>query len=151
MSTPKPEPIRRTMFTSAKDAEAAFYEALAHADLEAMMAVWSEDDEVICIHPGGPRLQGLAAVREGWREMFEGSPKLEIRIMEGVTQNHMMVAVHSVLEFVNIRGDKQLNPPMIATNMYIRGPDGWRMVLHHASPVPDERPMHAQDGPRTVH
>lgn len=148
---PKSQSTRKTVFTSAKDAEAAFYEALARADLEAMMAVWSEDDEVICIHPGGPRLQGLAAVRAGWRDLFEGNPKLEIRITQGVTQTNMMFAVHSVLEFVNLRGDKQLNPPMIATNVYARGADGWRIVLHHASPVPEERTLHAQDGPRIVH
>ena len=139
------------MFTSAKEAEAAFYEALAHADLEAMMAVWSEDEEVLCIHPGGARLQGLAAVREGWRELFEGNPRLDIRVMHGVTQNNIMVAVHSVLEFVGLHGDEQLHPPMIATNVYNRGADGWRMVLHHASPAPEERHVQDQDAPRIIH
>jgi len=25
----------------------------------------------------------------------------------------------------------------IATNIFLRTPEGWRLVLHHASPVPD--------------
>ena len=147
----KTGPIQKPIFTSARDVEAAFYEALAHSDLEAMMAVWSEDEEVICVHPGGPRLQGLTAVRESWRELFDGNPRLDIRITQGVAQNFMMVAVHSVLEFISLEGDEQLGPPMIATNIYSRGPDGWRMVMHHASPAPEERTLMVQDAPRTVH
>ena len=147
----KPSPLPKPLFTSARDAAAAFYEALARADLDAMMAVWSEDEDVVCIHPGGPRLQGLAAVREAWREMFAGNPKLSIRIMHGVSQTNMMVEVHNVLEFVSLEGDDQLHPPMIATNVFMRGADGWRMVLHHASPSPDERSLLTQDSSRVVH
>jgi len=143
--------IQKPIFTSAKDVEAAFYDALARSDLEAMMAVWSEDEEVLCIHPGGPRVQGLAAVRESWRELFAGGPRLDVRVSQGIIQNFMMVAVHSVLEFVTLEGDDQLGPPMIATNVYSRGPDGWRMVVHHASPAPEERNLMIQDAPRTVH
>jgi len=148
---PKPGTIQRPIFTSAKEVEAAFYEALARSDLDAMRAVWSEDEEVICVHPGGQRLQGLSAVRESWRELFDGSPRLDIRITQGVVQNFMMVAVHCVLEFITLGGDEQLGPPIIATNIYSRGPDGWRMVVHHASPAPEERNLLVQDGPRTVH
>ena len=46
------------IFPTAQDAENAFYEALERADLEAMMAVWAEDEEIICVHPTGPRLTG---------------------------------------------------------------------------------------------
>jgi ketosteroid isomerase-like protein len=41
------------LFATADDAERAFYEALAKSDLDAMMAVWSEDEETVCILPGG--------------------------------------------------------------------------------------------------
>ena len=36
---------------SPEEAESAFYAALARADLDGMMAVWSEDEEVVCMHP----------------------------------------------------------------------------------------------------
>jgi hypothetical protein len=26
-------------------------------------------------------------------------------------------------------------PPIIATNVYLRTPAGWRMIVHHASPA----------------
>ena len=43
------------IFPTAQDAENAFYEALERGDLEGMMAVWSEDEDIVCVHPHGPR------------------------------------------------------------------------------------------------
>ena len=54
----------RPTLASAEQAEAAFYRAFEKADLGAMMAVWAEDEEILCIHPGGQRLIGMDAVRE---------------------------------------------------------------------------------------
>ena len=54
------------IFPTAQDAESAFYEALERCDLEGMMAVWSEDDEIVCVHPAGARLTGQDEVRESW-------------------------------------------------------------------------------------
>ena len=51
------------IFATPQDCEAAFYEALERSDLEAMMLVWSEDEEVLCVHPGGARVTGLAPLR----------------------------------------------------------------------------------------
>ena len=35
-------------------------EALERSDLDAMMEVWADDEEVVCVHPGGPRVVGAA-------------------------------------------------------------------------------------------
>ena len=45
-----------------EEAETAFYEALEKGDLEAMMAIWADDEEVVCIHPGGQRLTGQSLI-----------------------------------------------------------------------------------------
>jgi hypothetical protein len=50
--------LNKTTFVSPQDAEAAFYAALQRADLDAMMEVWSADEEGSCIHPGGARIAG---------------------------------------------------------------------------------------------
>ncbi len=50
----------------------------------------------------------------------------------------MMVAVHSVHENITVAGEQRARPPMVATNVYLRTPAGWRMVAHHASPAPAE-------------
>ena len=50
------------LFASPEECEQAFYEALDGGDGEAVVDLWLEDDDVICIHPGGPRMVGFAAV-----------------------------------------------------------------------------------------
>ena len=124
------------IFPTAQDAENAFYEALERADLEGMMAVWSEDEEIVCVHPAGQRLAGQAQVREAWRQMFAGGPGMRMQVAQRVAVTGMMVAVHSVHESITVAGEPGPRPPMIATNVYLRTPAGWRMIVHHASPAP---------------
>lgn len=143
--------MSKPIFTSAAEVEAAFYDALARSDLEAMMAVWSEDEEIVCIHPGGPRLTGLAEVREAWRQMFAAGTRLIVRTSHQTVSASMMLTVHNVLEHVAVEGDDHLQTPMAATNVYSRGAVGWRMVMHHASPLPDLTGLLGQDTPHVVH
>ena len=53
-----------TIYTTTEDAEEAFYDAIGRGDLDALMAIWSEDEEIVCIHPTGQRMDGHAAIRE---------------------------------------------------------------------------------------
>lgn len=142
--------IKKPIYTSAADAEAAFYDALARADFDAMMSVWSEDDEIACIHPGGPRIVGLQAVREAWRQMLAGGAHLQVDVSEAVVSGNAMVAVHSVFENIRVASATARSPLIAATNVYIRGALGWRMVMHHASPVPDAADF-GDLSPRVVH
>lgn len=137
------------VFASPQEAEAAFYEALARSDLESMMSVWSEEEEVVCIHPGGTRLVGLAAVREAWSELFAARARLVIRLEREVVSASLVQAVHNVLEFISVEGETQFSPPVAATNVYARGAHGWRMVMHHASPLPESSDLH--ETPRIIH
>ena len=142
------------IFPTAQDAENAFYEALERADLEAMMAVWSEDEEIVCVHPAGQRLAGQEQVREAWRQMFAGGPSMRVQITQQVVVSGMMVAVHSVHENIAVTGEPRARPPMVATNVYLRTPAGWRMVAHHASPAPGEPPAArppAAGAPKILH
>jgi uncharacterized protein (TIGR02246 family) len=139
------------IFPTAQDAENAFYEALERSDLEAMMQVWAEDDEIVCVHPAGQRLAGQEQVREAWRQMFAGGASLRVQITQRVALTGMMVAVHSVHENITVAGEKRARPPVVATNVYLRTPAGWRMIAHHASPAqgaPAEPPPAA---PKILH
>jgi len=130
--------VSAKIFPTAQDAENAFYEALERADLEGMMAVWSEDEEIVCVHPAGQRLAGQEQVREAWRQMFAGGPGMRVQVAQQVAVTGMMVAVHSVHENITVTGEPRARPPMVATNVYLRTPAGWRMIVHHASPAPGE-------------
>ena len=55
---------------SAEDTEAAFYEAMQQGDVDRLMSLWAEDDDVACVHPGGPRLIGLGAIRAAFEAVL---------------------------------------------------------------------------------
>ena len=128
--------VKKTLFPTPQDAEAAFYEALTRADLDAMMAVWADDDEIYCVHPQGARISGVAQVRESWRQIFGGGQTLRFQLREQQFLHGMMLSVHSVYEHISVLGETRTRNPVIATNIYLRTERGWRMVAHHASPAP---------------
>jgi ketosteroid isomerase-like protein len=130
-------------FATPQDAEAAFYDALERADLEAMMSIWAEDEEVVCVHPQGERMTGFAAVREGWRQAFAGGANATVRLTDQVQRLGILLAVHSVLEHYSLPGEEVPRPPVIATNVYVRGAQGWHLLSRHASPAPAGLPREA--------
>lgn len=142
--------LKKSLFPTAKDAEAAFYEALERADLEAMMEVWSEEEEIVCIHPGGPRLVGPDAIRQAWRQIFTSGTRVRVRLSNQSHLNAMMVAIHTLQENIVVAGESKPRGAIVATNIYQRSAAGWRMVLHHASPAPDS-PARAEGKPSVLH
>jgi len=139
---------KKPFFTSPQEVESAFYEALERCDLAAMMTVWAEDEEIVCVHPGGPRLTGYALVREGWRHIFAGGTRLKVQLLALSTVHAPFTAMHSVIEQITVLGQKHLAAPVVATNLYIRGALGWRMIVHHGSAVP---PDSIGDAPSVLH
>ena len=139
------------IFPTAQDAETAFYEALERADLEAMMAVWAEDEEIVCVHPAGQRLTGPEQVRESWRQIFSGGSNMRLQVAQQVAIAGMMVAVHSVHEIITVSGEKRPRAPVVATNVYLRTAAGWRMIVHHASPAPGAPAAAAPEEPKILH
>jgi ketosteroid isomerase-like protein len=144
-------PAKKTTFPTPQDAEAAFYEALEGADLEAMMEVWAEDEEIVCIHPGGSRLAGYEQVRESWSQMFRSGQRLKVHLTGQVVLSGMMLSVHSVYENILVQGEARARVPVAATNVYLRTGNGWRMLLHHASPVPQGAQPRQADSPKILH
>lgn len=119
---------------SADDIENAFYEALQNADLERLMACWADDDEVVCIHPGGARLIGLGAIRSAFDAlMSNGSVRVQAQAVRKIVA--MACATHSVRERIEITTNEgPVEVFVLATNVYLKTAQGWRMVVHHASP-----------------
>ncbi|MYN00743.1 DUF3225 domain-containing protein [Pseudoduganella sp. DS3] len=123
---------------SAAEVEAAFYDALNRADLEALMALWADDEEIVCVHPGGPRLIGHAAIRDSWRALLEHGG-LHIRPSQLHETHNLMSSVHTVIEGVTAASGEPAH--LIATNVYVKTPKGWRIVLHHVSVAPGAVPV----------
>lgn len=121
------------LFASAEDAEDALYEAIGRGDLEALMSVWADDDEIVCIHPTGQRLCGAAEIGESWRAIFANNPNLTVRITSSVVWRGVMLDVHSVVETLYVGGEPTAHGPMLSTNVYQRGANGWRLLSRHTS------------------
>ncbi len=129
----RPKPPAPTS-ASADDIELALYEAMRRGDVEGLMALWSDDDEICCIHPGGKRLVGASAIRASFEAIFgHGAIDAEphrVRRLESHSS-----AVHSVLERIRVRSSEgEQFAWVVATNVYLKSADGWRLVAHHASP-----------------
>lgn len=142
------------IFPTAQDAENAFYEALERNDVALMMAVWAEDEDIVCVHPTGPRLAGQEPVRDSWRKIFASAQRLRVQIAQQVTLAGMMVVVHSVHEIITVVGEKLPRPAVVATNVYLRTAAGWRMIVHHTSPAPaagSEPAEPAPEVPKILH
>ena len=119
---------------SADEVETAFYEALHNADLEQLMACWADEDDIVCVHPGGPRQVGAAAIRAAFEALLAGgrlaaTPERVRRV------ETLGAAVHNVLERVDQQTAEGLRRAwVVATNVYLKTAHGWRLVAHHASP-----------------
>ena len=144
------------IYTSAEDAEQAFYEAIGRGDLDALMSVWADDEEIVCIHPTGQRLRGPLAIRDSWRSIFASNSRLTVHIKRSVCWKGLLIAVHSVVETLYLGDEPTPHGPMLSTNVFQRGANGWRLLSHHASAAADTDSAEAGSDPqnpplRTLH
>ncbi len=121
------------IFTSTEDAEKAFYEAIGRGDLDALMTTWADDEEIVCIHPTGERLTGTTAIHDSWQTIFANNPRFTVRVKTKVKWESVLLAVHSVVETLYLGDEMTPHGPMLSTNVFLRGANGWRLLSHHAS------------------
>lgn len=124
-----------TIFSTPEQAEAAFYDAIESADMAALDAVWSRDENIVCVHPGASRIEGRSAVMQSFEHMFSEAPVLEFTIIDTLYTGNEALAIHLVREEIALDGE--VVSIMVSTNIFQMEDGGWRMLLHHASPEPD--------------
>ena len=148
-----PNPKTRTaiLMASPEDAETQFYEALRDGDLDHLMAVWADDDEIVCVHPGGARIVGQQGVRAAFGAIFANG-RIGVH-PEHVHRVHSMdSAVHSVLERIDVvTAEGPRTGWIVATNVYHKTAQGWRMVAHHASPGTADETPEIGEAPSVLH
>ena len=135
----------------ADEVEAAFYRALQNADIDKLMACWADEDEIVCIHPGGPRVVGAVAIRATFEAMFANG---SIRAWPERVRKTVSVAsaVHNLLEKVEVlTPEGPRHAWVIATNVYHKTAQGWRLVAHHASPGTESEIQEVSDTPAVLH
>lgn len=149
MSTHKPPAA--ALMASPDDIEAQFYEALQHADIAKLMAVWSDDDDIVCVLPGGPRVVGARAIRSSFEAVFANGG-IPVHLERVRRLSYPGTAVHHLLVRVDVATDEGTQSAwVIATNVYVKGERGWRLVAHHASPGTDRELLEVGEAPSVLH
>lgn len=130
-------------------ANAAFYAAFEACDLDRMAEVWERSDRAVVTHPGWPTLRGWAKVAASWDAIFRRTPFIQFLITDETVFVAGEVAWVSCDENILQAGGSreggedvaELNAARVAAvNVFVRDGDGWRLVLHHGSPVGSEPP-----------
>jgi ketosteroid isomerase-like protein len=117
-----------------EEANARFYRAFETLDIAEMDQVWAHAEHARCVHPGWPLLSGWDAVRSSWETIFANTEEMRFTLAD------VNVNVSGPLAWVtcteNILSDVQGRvtvTTILATNLFERSADGWRLVHHHAS------------------
>lgn len=111
-------------------ANGRFYEAFADGDADVMDDLWARDHDVACIHPGWPLLEDRGEIMASWQAIFEGGgPPM---VCDGEK-------VHIFGEVAVVICRERLDMvQLLATNVFVREGDAWRMMHHHAAPLAAE-------------
>ena len=125
----------RQHFALPQDAEDAYYDAIDENDLEAMMSVWEDSAETLCLLPMMPAQRGSAAIRQAWEPLLGSEFKLDMEIQHLCWIEHGDIAIHLVEEHVRSPGQPGKHT-VYATNVYRKADNGWRILMHQNSPTP---------------
>lgn len=134
------EATRRLERAEIEAVNARFYEAFETADLDAMYDLWLDDAETLCVHPGAMPVRGRPAINRSWALIMANTPYIqffltdvEVSVLEStasVTCTENVLTAPDGTDTDSFGGAKA-----VATNVFVRTEDGWRLWIHHASPV----------------
>ena len=114
-----------------------FYKALGTRNLELMDQVWVKDSRAGCVHPGWIMISGWQAIRQSWENVFDPNDQVDIRLSSITVEIKGEVAwVTCIQQLIYINRDPIGINMSQSTNIFERHDSGWRMILHHASPIP---------------
>jgi len=131
------------------NANESFYRAFESLDIKEMEKVWAKDSSIQCGHPGWRILRGWDAVMESWRRIFENTPAIRFMLTDVSIQLRGSFAWVTLYENLTSSLEGQnVSVAVLATNIFAKGADGWRIIHHHGSSVSQQLP---HGDPSTVH
>jgi len=126
------------------EANRAFYRAFMRRDMTVLNTLWASATPVACLHPGQAPLFDRAAIMASWQAIMRNrTAPTEIRIVEDrvVVRGRMgMVICREILP----------NAHLMATNMFVREGDAWKIAHHQSAvaPPPKDRPTQPAAAPK---
>lgn len=125
-------------------ANAELYAAFETGDLDRMGAVWADGalaESVACVHPGWPMVRGRAAVLRSWSLIMANTSYIQFFLTDVDIQVDGDVAVVTCSENILTAAEEGTGTEfaaggrIVTTNVFRRTEAGWRLWLHHGSPV----------------
>jgi len=118
-----------------------FYVAFARGDVDQMEAIWSQAEDVTCIHPGWQALVDRHAVMESWRAILQSPPAIRC-----VGARAFVNGTNAYVICYEGMGDGML----VATNVFRKENERWCVIHHQAGPTrtvqeappPHDAPVH---------
>jgi ketosteroid isomerase-like protein len=121
-------------------ANAELYAAFEEGDIDRMEAIWDDADDVRCVHPGWPMLRGRSRVLRSWSVIMANTNYIQFFLtsVEASVDGDLAVVTceENILTAVaDADGSLSESARVMSTNLFRRRADGWRLWVHHGSPV----------------
>jgi ketosteroid isomerase-like protein len=123
------------LYATPQAAEDAYYDAIDDQDIDALMAVWEESDEVLCLLPMMPAQRGKSAIRQVWSNLLQPGTALDIEVIHLSWIETTEMAIHLLEERVRVPQQTEAQP-VYASNIYRKNGQGWHLLMHQNSPTP---------------
>nr|WTB32028.1 nuclear transport factor 2 family protein [Streptomyces sp. NBC_00830] len=128
-----------------EQANTAFYEAMERGDLDGLSGLWlpGEDLTISCVHPGWPVLSGRGEVLRSYALIMANTEYIQFFLTDvGVSMTGdtaLVTCTENILSGGPAEDGGELGPLVgqlvVATNVFRRTADGWKLWSHHGSPV----------------
>ncbi|MBO0652655.1 MULTISPECIES: nuclear transport factor 2 family protein [Streptomyces] len=126
-------------------ANTALYEAVERGDTAAMDRLWLNDPrtDVSCVHPGWPVLRGRNEVLRSYALIMASTDYIQFFLTDvevSVSGDTALVTcTENILSGAPAENEGELGPLVgqlvVATNVFRRAGDEWKVWSHHGSPV----------------
>jgi ketosteroid isomerase-like protein len=124
-----------------------FYQAVQqvmHANITAMLALWSEQDDVTYVDPQGHHYQGHDGIVAYWQRAAQlnsqrpGSVEASAELILMHRSENMICTV--MAEHIQVRQQDQiLRQKAVSTNIYRYEVQKWRMIHRHSGSPSEEK------------
>ena len=118
-----------------KAANQRFYDAFGALDIDSMESAWENSDRSLCVHPGWSPLVGWDSIRESWQNIFDHATLMHFNLQYvNVAIEGDCAWVTCVENITSVLQGRANNFGVLATNIFVRTAQGWRMTAHHGTP-----------------
>ena len=119
------------------EVNSTFYSALANCSIMGMDQVWLQEDDSVCIHPGWPPLIGWNSIRDSWERIFKNNQmhQIDIEIVKCSIDDRLgyIICFEKLGTIHENKIDKSVT---IATNIYVKSNNLWKLSVHQVNSIP---------------